>query len=198
MDLLRTRYPDWKNLKIHESSASGPVYHLFMRECNGYQASQFFEGGARGEVYQGFRCEDLGNQTFPDESFDLVITQDVLEHLPDPESAFREIARTLKPGGAHLFTVPWYRGTKTRARAKFHENGKVEHLLPPQYHGNPVDPCGSLVVTDWGDDMLQVIFDSSGMTTEVFDAVQLGKGIDGEFREVFLSLKPNEGRSSKP
>jgi len=168
------------------------VYNLLRNRCKGYVASQYFEGIASGSMHQGFRCEDLGRQSFPDGSFDLVISQDVLEHLPDPVSAFREISRTLKPGGAHLFTVPWYRGTKTRVRARFLENGQVEHLLPPQFHGNPVDPDGSLVVTDWGDDLLQIIHESSGMTTEVFDGVQLDKGIDGEFREVFLSSKSSE------
>jgi 2-polyprenyl-3-methyl-5-hydroxy-6-metoxy-1,4-benzoquinol methylase len=46
--------------------------------------------------------------TFADGTFDLIITQDVFEHVMQPAETFREIARVLKPGGAHIFTMPWY------------------------------------------------------------------------------------------
>ena len=51
----------------------------------------------------GVCCENLEHMSFGDESFDLHLTQDVFEHLFDPAAAFREIARTLRPGGAHLY-----------------------------------------------------------------------------------------------
>ena len=54
----------------------------------------------------GIRCENLEHLSFGDESFDLHLTRDVFEHLFDPATAFREIARTLRPGLAHLFTTP--------------------------------------------------------------------------------------------
>lgn len=41
-----------------------------------------------------------------DGSFDFVISNSVLEHVPDLESVLREVARLLRPGGAFLFTVP--------------------------------------------------------------------------------------------
>ncbi len=36
---------------------------------------------------------------FPDGTFDLVLAEDVIEHLHDIDGAFREIARVLRPGG---------------------------------------------------------------------------------------------------
>ncbi len=39
-------------------------------------------------------------------SFDLVISSWVLEHLAEPEKAFGEIARVLKPGGRFIFLTP--------------------------------------------------------------------------------------------
>lgn len=39
-------------------------------------------------------------------SVDLVLSSWVLEHLPDPERTFREVARVLRPGGAFVFLTP--------------------------------------------------------------------------------------------
>ncbi len=41
--------------------------------------------------------------TFPDDTFDFAIARLVLEHLPDPASAAREVLRVLKPGGTAVF-----------------------------------------------------------------------------------------------
>jgi SAM-dependent methyltransferase len=43
---------------------------------------------------------------FPDKFFDLVFLAWVVEHLPDPVQAFREIHRVLKPGGKVIFLTP--------------------------------------------------------------------------------------------
>jgi SAM-dependent methyltransferase len=42
------------------------------------------------------------NLPFPDDSFDVVIMNAVLEHIPDVFGAFREVGRTLKPGGVFI------------------------------------------------------------------------------------------------
>ena len=49
----------------------------------------------------------------PDASFDFVISNSVLEHIPDLEPVIAEVGRLLKPGGRFLFTVP---------APPFHEN----------------------------------------------------------------------------
>lgn len=55
-------------------------------------------------------AEDL---PFTDNSFDMVYSSHVLEHIPDQQKALNEIYRVLKPGGIHFCVVPtsfekWY------------------------------------------------------------------------------------------
>ena len=50
---------------------------------------------------------DITNIPEPDASFDAVMCIEVLEHLPDPIHALRELARLLKPGGTLIITAPF-------------------------------------------------------------------------------------------
>lgn len=43
---------------------------------------------------------------FPDNSFDLVVSFDVFEHIPDSDQHLREVSRVLKPGGRYVFSTP--------------------------------------------------------------------------------------------
>jgi ubiquinone/menaquinone biosynthesis C-methylase UbiE len=53
------------------------------------------------------RCRsDARALPFGDASFDLVTANMVVEHLDDPGTQFREIARVLRPGGTFLFHTP--------------------------------------------------------------------------------------------
>lgn len=188
--VLEEYAPNWRSLAIHESSPGSSSSKKIARECAGYESTQFWPNVLPGQCGPtGTRCENLERQTFTDESFDLVLTQDVFEHVLDPGPAFREIARTLKPGGAHIFTVPWYFPKPTRVRA-IPDGDSVRHLCDPDYHCNPVDPKGSLVVTEWGVEMPDFILRHSGMATVAIRLFDPSRGIEGDFREVFISVKP--------
>ena len=43
---------------------------------------------------------------FPDESFDVVLSTQVLEHVVDPRVALQEAMRVLRPGGRAVITIP--------------------------------------------------------------------------------------------
>lgn len=49
---------------------------------------------------------DITDIRFPDEHFDLLICNHVLEHVPDDRKALKETFRVLKQGGLGIFSVP--------------------------------------------------------------------------------------------
>jgi SAM-dependent methyltransferase len=43
---------------------------------------------------------------FPDRSFDLVVSFDVFEHIPDTDAHLQEVRRVLRPGGSYALQTP--------------------------------------------------------------------------------------------
>lgn len=61
---------------------------------------------------------------FPDGSFDVVVADNVLEHLECPEIVFREVARVLGPGGRFLVKTP----------NKWHYVATIARCTPHVFH----------------------------------------------------------------
>ena len=49
---------------------------------------------------------DITEIPVPDSAFDVILCTEVLEHVPEPIKAIREMARILRPGGRLLLTAP--------------------------------------------------------------------------------------------
>ena len=133
---------------------SGAIHAAFAA-CPGMVASEYIDDTPSGAVRDGVLCQDLQRTSFPDETFDLVVTEDVFEHIPNPKQAYAELRRILKPGGYHAATIPvnWDRArTATRAVVA---NGGIVHLMEPEYHGDPTRPeQGILAFSDYGLDLI--------------------------------------------
>lgn len=184
---LTDAVPNWKNLKIHESSPGGPTYKIF-KKLPQYTPTQFFENINLGTTFRGVRCENLSRQTFQNENFDIVITQDVLEHILEPLKALKEIERTLRTGGIHIFTVPVCWDTKTKIRARF-ENKSIKYFEEPEYHSSPVGNGKSLVTTSWGSDIIEIIDGNSNFKTTVCKPNDKYCGISDSCADIFISKK---------
>lgn len=90
-----------------------------------------------------FPAVDMHALPFGDNSFDLVLHSDTLEHVERPVRALEECRRVLAPDGCLCFTVPIIVGRLTRSRAG----------LAKSYHGDPsVFPEDFLVHTEFGAD----------------------------------------------
>jgi SAM-dependent methyltransferase len=185
-------YPDWRKLDMHESSPSGGgASARFRAQCPGYVATQYDPRLGFGNTHPKgtYRSEDLERQTFDAESFDLVITQDVFEHLFAPDRAIREIARTLRPGGAAIMTVPMTNRARPSVRRARLTTLGIDHILPPQFHGNPMSDQGSLVTVDWGYDLLDYLAWHSGLSVSMHVIDDLTRGIRASLIEVIVCRK---------
>jgi len=72
------------------------------------------------EAFQG-SAESI---PYPDETFDLVLANNVMEHIENPHRVYREICRVLKPGGRFIFKTP----------NKWHYMPLVAQLTPLWFH----------------------------------------------------------------
>lgn len=197
MQVLSRHVPGWRELAIHEGSPGWDSFSKrLLGECAGYIASQFDEAVPFGSLVEApalpcgrYRSENLEHQTFADESFDVVVTQDVFEHVYRPDLAIREIARTLRPGGAALMTVPIIRrGQASRRRASL-QRDTITHHLPPEYHGNPIGKEGSLVTIDWGYDIVTYLQKHSGLCFMMVAIDDIDLGIRADLNEVLVGFK---------
>ncbi len=185
--------PNITFLDVHESSPGGPSADYLKKTCPRYSSSQYFSKVKSGETVMvdevEVLCQNIECMTFEDESFDVFITQDVLEHVLNPQKAFAEIGRVLKKGGVHIFTIPWYgEYAKSKQRVAIKETDEVEYLCEPMYHG-PSDK-GYLVTHDYGMDIVKMIYDNSGMNTLIYLHENRYIGLESEFLEVFVCFKP--------
>jgi SAM-dependent methyltransferase len=146
-------------MRVLELDPHSPLARI-LSQAREHVRTYFAAGDHKGRARpDGSLCQDITALTFSDESFDLIVSSDVLEHVSALERAFSESRRVLKPGKAHLFTVP--PRPKTRRRAAI-VAGQVIHYEPPEYHHDPLSPQGILAFWDVGPDLPEVI-DPAGL-----------------------------------
>lgn len=184
--------PLWRELRVHESSPGARGVSVKLdRECRNLTRSQYYPGREAGALIDGFLNVNLEQQPFEDGAFDVVVTQDVLEHVNKPDAGTAEIARTLRRGGIHIFTTPTYRGLhKTERRAEYMPDGSVRHFAEPEYHGNPVGDGQALVTFHYAYDLPELIFAWSGLPTILMRFHRPDLGVIGPMTEVYISEKP--------
>lgn len=133
-----------------------PIYTYFADKFPNTVGSEYLgESLAYGSSNEdGVRNETLTALTFPDQSFDRLVSLDVFEHIPDYELSFRECFRVLKAGGRIMWSVPFISAFyENLIRARI-ENGEVIHIQPPEFHGDPLSQDGVLCFQHFGWKML--------------------------------------------
>ena len=109
--------------------------------------SEFLEDAER--AFSDIPHQDLCALSLSDASVDLVLCNELFEHVRDLDLAFCEIARVLRPGGRLLATCPMAFGQQVSIEKARHNplTGQAELIVAEaEFHGDPVRPeQGSLV-----------------------------------------------------
>jgi len=87
---------------------------------------------------------DIQSLPYDDETFDIIVHSDTLEHVKDSGLALKECNRVLKTGGVLFYTIPIVNGRLTKRRDS----------LSKSYHGSQEESQGDdyLVWTEYGAD----------------------------------------------
>lgn len=154
--------------------------------------SEFFDPSLKsGSLVGGVLHEDAMNPSFKDQTLDLVISSDVFEHIPDPYLAHQEVFRCLRPGGAHIFTVPYLNECeKDDIRARIVDGCEV-YFSEKQFHGDPLRPEGVLVYTLFGREMLAKL-EEIGFQVKSSFVHSTSMGILGRDSIVFVARRPGD------
>jgi SAM-dependent methyltransferase len=129
--------PKKRNIKIYNTDIKDAFFKV-LHNYDQYYCSAFLPDVDPGkQISERAFCQNIEKISFDDESFDLVITEDVFEHIRDYEKGFREIFRILYIGGYHIFSVPCYFYKPTIHRVYTFGDDDM-HILPPEYHGDGI------------------------------------------------------------
>ena len=161
------------------------------RECPGYVKTQFFPDAPLGMLVKGVRNENLETLTFPDDSVDVTITLDVMEHVYRPDLVMAEVWRTLSPGGVYICTFPVRKAQVVGWERRFEllPDGTRNDIKKPEFHGNPVSAKGSIVTVDWGYELHQALASWAPFDVRVYRFADSTHGIIGEYTEVVVAKK---------
>lgn len=114
---------------------------------------------AQHQVYRHLVAANGAHLPFPNDFFGTVMSNSVLEHIPDVDTVLGEVSRVLRPGGGLLFTVPSHRfgemllgsalcrraglGRAARAYADwFNRHSAHFHTDPPETWLVRLERCG--------------------------------------------------------
>jgi SAM-dependent methyltransferase len=163
----------FRALSVAEINSVGLI-HSYLARLPNLRYSEFRPGAPLGEDVDGVRNEDIERLSYADAAFDLVLTSDTLEHVPDPARALGETRRVLRPGGRHVFTVPLVPSRpRSTTRASAGADGSPRHHAEPQYHGRGSGPFAlvsrkqdHLVYTDFALDVVDELT-RAGFASEI-------------------------------
>ena len=179
------------NIYLYEQVTS---FYTFIKDrfCNiNIVGSEYLGYNRRsGEIVDGIRHEDALDLSFDDNSIDIIISNDVFEHVPNIHQALSEAYRVLRDKGRLIFSIPFYYYEKeTKVRAIL-QNGQLKHIMQEQYHGNPVSEKGSLVFYDFGWDILDICKEAGFKSAYMLSYYSMFYGYLGEgLQFIFIAKK---------
>lgn len=100
-----------KNIDLLHMAPEKCLYNLFLKYKNiNYIAADLFP-----ENFKFVDClkQDFCNMSFGDKSFDIIVLNQVMEHIKDEKMCLKEIRRCLRDDGIVIVNIPYKVGLKT-------------------------------------------------------------------------------------
>jgi SAM-dependent methyltransferase len=167
LEIIRHYFADAKNVYLTEHNT---LYHLNLQKL--YHQDLTTSTYKPGNVLH----QDLTKLTYADNSFDLCLSFEDIEHIPEYKEAIKELHRVTKPGGHVLLSTPIiFENDKTIVRATINEKGEITHLLPPDYHGDPLLVNGILCYYHFGWDLLDSFREAGFKSVKIVTGYDIDK-----------------------
>ena len=94
-----------------------------------------------------------------------------------------------KIGGSFLFTIPFFLEKEKTEKRAYVKNDIIEYLQTPVYHGNPLSKEGSLVFTDFGWDLMEILKKIGFQDSRIEFYSDLKYGHLGGLQLIFSAIK---------
>lgn len=179
--------PEFRHKNILELSARGAFAEFLRRNSESVVFSEYMDDVKPGESVNGVLCQDVQALTFDNAVFDICTCTEVFEHVPDDIKGFKEIFRVLRDGGMFLFTVPLH-DMETTVNRVLVEEGKLVHILEPEYHDDSIRGVGKvLVYRDYGRDIADKLFSAGFARVDIVE--EHDSAGFGYTKDVIIALK---------
>ena len=146
-------------IRIYSAAVNDAFYKILFYNYKDFYCSFYLDRNYKQNPPR-MLFQDIQKLTYPDNFFDIVITQDVLEHVKNYKQAFFEIKRVLKKGGVHIFSIPFDFFNKTKHYYEEREQFDNKHIEGKVFHGK------YLVYTEFGNDLLPYL-ENLGYVTKI-------------------------------
>jgi 2-polyprenyl-3-methyl-5-hydroxy-6-metoxy-1,4-benzoquinol methylase len=103
------------------------------------------------------RIGDVGKLPFANGEFDLVVSFETIEHVPDPEGALSEFARVLAPDGVLIVSTP----------------NATEYLVENPFHQRELTPVEFFAALDARFVTVRPLYQQNFLTSVVLDGERL-------------------------
>jgi len=133
--VIKSHFSSTTGKRAYEMSSYGVTLAYLRRAFSDVTTSEYIPNAVLGSEVDGTLIQDVQRLTFADESFDLITSNQVFEHVPNDMQGFSECLRVLRHGGAMIFTVPLYDIPRTKKLAELTNSGVI-HLQTPEYHSS--------------------------------------------------------------
>lgn len=179
------------NKKVYVQEQVTPFFENLKKIIPDLTGSEFLGSNyAGGEIVNGVLHEDAAALSFDDNTFDVIGSFDVFEHMDNYTMGMNEARRCLKPGGVFLLSVPIFKIRYNHVRrAWLSQNGTINYSSEPQYHCNPLSEKGSLVFHEFGWKLIDDLKGAGFREVHAIAYSSIEKGYLGELPVVFEAIK---------